>query len=66
MFVGSFEGDFIGFQTDVVNAFNKFQAANVTHLLIDLTDNGGGYICLGFFLHQYITGKNYGYPYARS
>lgn len=41
MFVGSFGGDFNGFQHDVVAAVTQFKAAGVTHLLIDLTDNGG-------------------------
>jgi C-terminal processing protease CtpA/Prc len=42
MFIGSFGGDFAGFQTDVVSAVSAFKAAGVTKLLIDLTNNGGG------------------------
>jgi len=61
MFVGSFSGDFNGFQSDVVAAVNSFKAAGVTQLLIDLTNNGGGFVCLGFFLHQYLAGSNIGY-----
>jgi hypothetical protein len=41
MFVGSFSGNFVQFQTDTVNAFAAFEAAGVTQLLIDLTNNGG-------------------------
>ena len=41
MSVGSFEGDFLQFQTDTVNAMNSFLSANVSRLLIDLTNNGG-------------------------
>lgn len=41
MFVGSFEGDFVQFQTDTVSAFNSFTAAGVSRLLVDLTNNGG-------------------------
>ena len=62
MFVGSFEGDFVQFQTDTVSAFNKFQAEGVSRLIIDLTDNGGGFVCLGLFLHNYLAGANFGYP----
>ncbi|KAF4603214.1 hypothetical protein EYR38_003625 [Pleurotus pulmonarius] len=62
MFVGSFGGDFNGFQHDVVAAVTQFKAAGVTHLLIDLTDNGGGFVCLGQFLHQYLAGSKIGYP----
>ncbi|KAG6836074.1 hypothetical protein H0H93_011655 [Arthromyces matolae] len=62
MFVGSFEGDFDGFQADVVNAITAFKEAGVTQLLIDLTNNGGGFVCLGQFLHQYLSGSKLGYP----
>lgn len=62
MFVGSFGGNFNGFQSDVVSAVNSFKAAGVTQLLIDLTNNGGGFVCLGHFLHQYLAGSNIGYP----
>ncbi|KAI0075954.1 hypothetical protein K474DRAFT_1317140 [Panus rudis PR-1116 ss-1] len=62
MFVGSFEGDFVQFQTDTVAAINQFKASGVTHLLLDLTDNGGGFVCLGQFLHQYLSGSKIGYP----
>ena len=41
MFVGSFGGDFVQFETDTVNAFNAFKTAGITNLLIDLTNNGG-------------------------
>ncbi|PFH53432.1 hypothetical protein AMATHDRAFT_1097 [Amanita thiersii Skay4041] len=62
MFVGSFGGDFFGFQSDVVSAIRAFQHAGVTQLLIDLTNNGGGFVCLGQFLHQYLSGSGLGYP----
>ena len=41
MFVGSFEGDFFQFQTDTDAAIKAFQAAGVTRLIIDLSNNGG-------------------------
>ncbi|THU97635.1 hypothetical protein K435DRAFT_753812 [Dendrothele bispora CBS 962.96] len=63
MFVGSFEpDDFDQFQTDVVDAIDSFKAAGVTRLLIDLTNNGGGFVCLGQFLFQYLAGAKIGYP----
>ncbi|EIM87280.1 uncharacterized protein STEHIDRAFT_156264 [Stereum hirsutum FP-91666 SS1] len=63
MFVGSFEPtDFDQFQFDVQAAVENFQAANVTRLLIDLTNNGGGFVCLGLFLHQFLAGLDSGYP----
>lgn len=65
MFVGSFEGDFNQFQTDTDAAIKQFQASGVTHLLIDLSNNGGGFVCLGQFLHQYLAGNSIGNPYVR-
>ncbi|KAJ7672598.1 hypothetical protein DFH06DRAFT_96835 [Mycena polygramma] len=62
MFIGSFEGDFDGFQTDTISAIAAFKAAGVTRLLIDLSNNGGGFVCLGQFLHQYLAGTRIGYP----
>ena len=45
MFVGSFEpDDFFGFQTDVQSSFADFQSKGATQLIVDLTNNGGGYI----------------------
>ncbi|KIM41633.1 hypothetical protein M413DRAFT_411566 [Hebeloma cylindrosporum] len=63
MFVGSFSpSDYSQFQVDTVAAVNAFKAAGVSQLLIDLTNNGGGYVCLGQFLHQYLVGSQIGYP----
>ncbi|KAF5325046.1 hypothetical protein D9619_009605 [Psilocybe cf. subviscida] len=63
LFVGTFEpDDFDQFQNDTVAAVNAFKAAGVTQVLIDLTNNGGGFVCLGQFLHQYLAGSKIGYP----
>lgn len=68
MFVGSFEGDFNQFQTDTLAAITQFKKAGVTRLIIDLTNNGGGFVCLGQFLHQFLAGTaglgNAGNPYV--
>ncbi|KAH9854585.1 hypothetical protein C2E23DRAFT_817092 [Lenzites betulinus] len=57
MFVGSFEpDDFNQFQTDVASAMSDFQDAGVSQLLVDLTNNGGGFVCLGQFLHAFLSG----------
>ncbi|KAA1476881.1 hypothetical protein DENSPDRAFT_536011 [Dentipellis sp. KUC8613] len=65
MFVGSFDGEsdqaFQQFQTDVKGAITAFQKANVTRLIIDVTENDGGIICLGIFLHGFLAGSNFGY-----
>jgi len=62
MFVGSFDGDFNQFQVDVEAAVNQFNASGVTRLLVDVTNNPGGYVCLGLFLHQYLAGITFGIP----
>jgi hypothetical protein len=45
----------------VAAAFKQFKSAGVKKLVIDLTNNGGGYTCLGVFLHQYLAGSKFGY-----
>ncbi|KAH8994242.1 hypothetical protein EDB92DRAFT_1850975 [Lactarius akahatsu] len=60
MFVGSFEGDYFQFPVDVEAAVRQFTASGVTNLLIDVTNNGGGYVCLGTFLHQFLSGTGAG------
>ncbi|KAI9438203.1 hypothetical protein H4582DRAFT_2076810 [Lactarius indigo] len=62
MFVGSFEGDPYQFASDVDAAVKQFRASGVTNLLIDVTNNSGGLICLGLFLHQFLAGANFGFP----
>ncbi|VDB83219.1 unnamed protein product [Peniophora sp. CBMAI 1063] len=63
MFVGSFSpDDFDGFQTDTKNAIDDILASGADQLIIDLTNNGGGFVCLGLFLHNYLAGANFGYP----
>ncbi|KAL1747769.1 hypothetical protein HDZ31DRAFT_60946 [Schizophyllum fasciatum] len=61
MFVGSFGGEFDQFQTDTESAIREFKSKGVTRLLIDLTNNGGGYVCLGQFLHNYLAGADIPY-----
>ncbi|KAI0251831.1 hypothetical protein BJV78DRAFT_1282078 [Lactifluus subvellereus] len=60
MFVGSFLGNYTQFPIDVEAAVNEFKASGVTNLVIDVTSNGGGFICLAMFLHQYLGGLEAG------
>ncbi len=46
MFIGSFEGDFVQFQTDTQAAIQQFKQTGATRLIIDLTNNGGKYILI--------------------
>ena len=43
MFVGSFAGDPVQFQFDVVDTIRQFKASGVTNLLVDVTENGGSH-----------------------
>ncbi|KAI0752695.1 hypothetical protein C8Q80DRAFT_469989 [Daedaleopsis nitida] len=58
IFVGSFEpNDFSQFQIDVAATMAEFQKAGLTQLILDLTNNGGGFVCLGHFLHVFLSGS---------
>jgi len=62
MFIGTFEGDNSQFPADVFAAFGRFKASGVKNIIIDVTNNGGGNICLGLFLHQFLAGTEIGIP----
>ena len=65
IFVDSFAPEgFFEFQTSIAQSIAAFKDAGVTRLLLDLTGNGGGFVCLGQFLHQYLAGSSSGYPYV--
>ncbi|KAI9450194.1 hypothetical protein BJY52DRAFT_199868 [Lactarius psammicola] len=66
MFVGSFEGNYSQFQFDVKAAVRQFKASGVTNLLIDVTNNGGGFVCLGMFLHRFLVGTKGSSPAYQS
>ncbi|KAH9169339.1 hypothetical protein EDB89DRAFT_2073032 [Lactarius sanguifluus] len=62
MFIGSFSGVPQQFPLDVDAAFKQFKASGVTNLLIDVTYNTGGFICLALFLHQFLTATGAEFP----
>ncbi|KZV96492.1 hypothetical protein EXIGLDRAFT_424620 [Exidia glandulosa HHB12029] len=63
IFVGDFSpASFEGFQTQAVDGVNKLLAAGVTSLVVDVHNNGGGFICLGAFLYTLLAGTRSGYP----
>ncbi|GJJ13364.1 hypothetical protein Clacol_007616 [Clathrus columnatus] len=57
LFVGSFEGDETMFQQDTATAIEAFKAAGVTQMIVDITNNGGGFVCLGQWLHEFLAGS---------
>ncbi|KAH9053608.1 hypothetical protein EDB87DRAFT_1569255 [Lactarius vividus] len=63
LFVGSFqEPSYEQFQLDLATTIASLRDAGATRLLIDLTNNPGGFICQGIYLHQYLSGLGFGYP----
>ncbi|KAH8986955.1 hypothetical protein EDB86DRAFT_2211251 [Lactarius hatsudake] len=62
LFVGSFqEPSNEQFQLDLAATIASLRDAGATRLLIDLTNNPGGFICQGIYLHQYLSGVGFGY-----
>ncbi|EJD39295.1 hypothetical protein AURDEDRAFT_153882 [Auricularia subglabra TFB-10046 SS5] len=60
-------GDFLpantyDFQAQAVAGVQTLLDAGVTSLIIDVHNNGGGFICLGQFLYAVLAGTNAGYP----
>ncbi|KAI0251842.1 hypothetical protein BJV78DRAFT_1125641 [Lactifluus subvellereus] len=63
LFVGSFHDvDNEQFLVDVITTITSLKSSGATRLLIDLTNNPGGFICQGLLLHQYLSGLSIGYP----
>ncbi|KAM5532478.1 hypothetical protein V8D89_013831 [Ganoderma adspersum] len=61
LFVSLFEPDDVNaFMTDIQTAFMQFKPKGVSQLPVDLTNNDGGYVCLGQFLLAFLVGKNLG------
>ncbi|KAF8579069.1 hypothetical protein K439DRAFT_1638297 [Ramaria rubella] len=57
LFVGSFEpNDEQTFEQDIVTSMNTFTQNGVRQLIVDLTNNGGGFVCLGQWLHKFLVG----------
>lgn len=62
LFVGDFSPeDFFGFQAQAVDGVQKLLDAGVTSLVIDVHNNGGGFVCLGMFLYTLLAGTKSGY-----
>lgn len=59
MMVGSFEpANYSGFQVDILAGIDGLKAQGADHLIIDVTLNGGGYVCDGLFLHRVLAGPS--------
>ncbi|QRV82824.1 peptidase family S41 protein [Ceratobasidium sp. AG-Ba] len=58
--LSSFSGRFLSLQKGVLDGISKVQAKGATRLLIDLSNNGGGIICLAAWLHRVLAGPQPG------
>ncbi|KIJ52329.1 hypothetical protein M422DRAFT_243123 [Sphaerobolus stellatus SS14] len=57
--LGSFQiGAFDAMETSLLAGLQQLKNAGRTRLLIDLTNNGGGFVCISEWLHRIIIGPN--------
>lgn len=51
MMLGSFSpADYYQWQTNLLEGINGLKAQGADHLIIDVTNNGGGYVCEGYLV----------------
>ena len=64
--LGSFNADsFSDFQQNLLTGLQNLKAAGAKQLIVDVTNNGGGYVCIAHWLHRIIAGpKNTTEPQA--
>ncbi|KAJ3865646.1 hypothetical protein EV359DRAFT_38336 [Lentinula novae-zelandiae] len=56
--LGSFSAaNFSAFQHSLLDGLVKLKSLGATQLLVDVTNNGGGYICIAHWLHRIIIGS---------
>ena len=64
--LGSFNADsFSDFQQNLLTGLQNLKVAGAKQLIVDVTNNGGGYVCIAQWLHRIIAGpKNTTEPQA--
>ncbi|PPQ81939.1 hypothetical protein CVT25_013787 [Psilocybe cyanescens] len=56
--LGSFsDNDYQGFMVSLLNGLVQLKSLGTTQLIVDVTNNGGGYICAAHWLHRIISGE---------
>ncbi|KDQ08600.1 hypothetical protein BOTBODRAFT_37753 [Botryobasidium botryosum FD-172 SS1] len=58
--LGSFSGDYSGLFSGLPAGLAALKAKGATRLLVDVSNNGGGYICVASWLHRLLAGPNPG------
>ncbi|KAH9916995.1 uncharacterized protein BXZ73DRAFT_105687 [Epithele typhae] len=55
--LGSFSGDtFSNLMTNLLSGLQNLKSQGATQLVVDVSNNGGGYICIAHWLHRIIVG----------
>ncbi|KAH9478415.1 hypothetical protein JR316_0008870 [Psilocybe cubensis] len=55
--LGSFsDADYYGFMNNLLKGLLELKSLGATQLIVDVTNNGGGYICAAHWLHRIIAG----------
>ncbi|KAI0700773.1 hypothetical protein BC835DRAFT_1265868 [Cytidiella melzeri] len=55
--LGSFsDSSFDGFEQTLLTGLQNLKAAGATQLIVDVSNNGGGFICIAHWLHRIIVG----------
>ena len=55
--LGSFSApSYWDFQQSLLDGLQDLKAKGATRLLVDITNNGGGYVCVAVFLHRLLAG----------
>ncbi|KEP44873.1 peptidase family s41 domain protein, partial [Rhizoctonia solani 123E] len=60
LWLASFDGRSIELRNAILNGLNAVKAKGAQRLLIDVTNNGGGQICMASFLHRVLAGPQPG------
>ncbi|CAE6472690.1 unnamed protein product [Rhizoctonia solani] len=60
LWLASFDGRAIEIRKALLNGLNAVKAKGAQRLLIDVTNNGGGQICIASFLHRILAGPQPG------
>ncbi|CAE6372233.1 unnamed protein product [Rhizoctonia solani] len=58
--LGSFQGNLSALQQNVLDGIDAVKSAGASKLLIDVTNNGGGFVCLASWLHRVLAGPEPG------
>jgi hypothetical protein len=56
--IGSFSSNYTEFPGLAKAGFDFFRDQGAEYLIIDVTNNGGGYVCLGLYLHRLLAGPS--------